>query len=144
MATKEEAGVKQPPLDPAAILGKLEGIVKDNKGGGSWVSTLIISAVALMGMAVFSWISLRSNRELARLRHEKETARILAEKAEVDARVAANDGARAQAEKKRLEIAEHLRGIEADARTENARYEANLRAIDRIRSWRDVDPSAGR
>jgi uncharacterized protein HemX len=148
MADQEDTkGAAQPPFDPAAILGRLEGIVNDNKsskgGGKSWISTLIIIAVALMGVAVFAWISFRNNRELAKLRHEKEKARILAEKAVVDAKVAANDAARAEAEKKRAEVEEKIRHIEADVRTENARYEADLRSIDRIRSWRDVDPGSG-
>lgn len=139
--------VEKPPFDPTELLGKLESIVKENKaaegGGKSWIGTLVIIAVVLVGIAVWSWISYRQGRELAKLRHEKETQRILAEKAVADAKVVANDAAIAAAKKEAEKVAEHLEIIEADIRAEEERHAADLRAIDRIRSWRDVDPSWG-
>lgn len=146
MSDQETKGADQPPFDPTALLGKLEGIVGKHKspegGGKSWLSTLIIIAVVLVGVAVWSWISFRNNRELAKLRHEKEKARILAEKTELDAKVAKNDEVIAEAKRRQAAVEETIRHIDADIRTEQERYEADLRAIDRIRSWRDVDPGA--
>ena len=142
--SKGAGGTEKPPVDPSAILGRIEGIIKSNrKSGSSWVSTLIIGAIVLMGAAIFAWVSHYRGRELAKLRHEKETARILAAKSVIAAKVASNDAERAEAERKRLELSESIRRLEADIRMETARREADLRAIDRIRSWRDVDPSAG-
>lgn len=141
---KESKGVEKPPFDPMKLLGELERIVKDNKkpsgGGKSWVGTLVIIAVVLVGVAVWSWISWRRNRELAKLRHEKNKAKILADQAVVDKKVAEGDAAIAEAEKVLVKARDDLRVIEADIRAEEARYEADLRSIDRIRSWRDVDP----
>lgn len=131
-----------PPFDPQKLLGQLKGIVNDNKkssgGGKSWVGTLVIIAVVLVGVAVWSWISWRRDRELAKLRHEKNKATFLeAEKAVLD-HVAVGDKAIAEAQK-RIDAAEdRLRIIDADIRAEEKRYEADLRAIDSIRSWRDA------
>lgn len=137
---------EKPAFDPSELLGKLGGIVTKNQdpkegGGKSWVSTLIIIAVVLVGLAVWSWISFRSNRELAKLRHEKETQRILAEKAVVDAKVAEFDAVAKAAQETRARAAEQQRLLETQIKVEEERYAANLRAIDRIRSWNDVpDP----
>jgi uncharacterized protein HemX len=142
----ESKGAEKPPFDPMKLLGQLERIVKDNKkpsgGGKSWVGTLVIIAVVLVGVAVWSWISWRRNRELAKLRHEKNKTKILADQAVVDDKVAEGDAAIAEAERTLDKAREDLRRIEADIRAEEARYEADLRAIDSIRSWRDVDPGA--
>lgn len=143
------AAAAPPGFDPAAILAKLEGLIKDNQkppattggssgGSKSWLSTLIIIAVVLMGVAVWSWISWRKNRELAALRHEKEAARITAEQAELLAKVAAGDQVVADRQKQVDKAKEDLRIIEADIRAAEASYEADRRAIDRIRSWDDV------
>lgn len=134
-----------PTFDPAPILSKLEGIVNANKapassGGGSksWVSTVVIVAVVLVGIAVWSWISSRNNAELAKLRHEKEVQRIRAEQAVVDAQIAKNDGEATAAAKARAEAAAKQAVVESQIKIEEERYAANLRAIDRIRSWDDV------
>jgi uncharacterized protein HemX len=143
-ADKESSGVKPPPFDPADLLGKLEGVVaqhRDPTGGGkSWVSTIIIIVVALAGVAVWSWFSSRRNRELAKLRHEKNKAAILAEKAELDAHVARSATEIAAADREIEKAEDRIRIIEADIKAGEGRYEADLRAIDRIRSWRDVNP----
>jgi uncharacterized protein HemX len=137
-----EQAAEKPPFDPTELLGKLEKIVNGNKspagGGKSWISTLIIIAVVLAGLAVWSWISFRRNAELAKLRHEKEVQRIQAEKAAVDAKVAKNDAVVADANKKIATIEEHITHVDADIRAEEERYAADLRAVGRIRSWNDV------
>ncbi len=142
---EDTTGVAKPPLDPAAILSKLEGIMKANQapaatGGGSksWIGTIIMVVVALAGAAIWAWLSARANRELAALRHEKEKARIEADQAAARATVTANDQAIAAAQKDVAAAAEKLRLIDAEIRTEEARHEADRRAIDRIRSWDDV------
>lgn len=132
--------VAKPPLDPAEILSKLEALTKRhrNAGGSSWVGTLILIAVAVAASAVWAWISSRRNRELAKLRHKREVQRIKAERAKVDADVEKNDAAVAEARKAERAIEERLRHLEADIRTEDERYAADLRAVDRIRSWADA------
>lgn len=134
---------KKPAFDPQKLLGQLKGIVSKHKeptkgGGKSWVGTLIIIAVVLVGIAVWSWISFGRGRELAKLRHEKNKTKILKEKAEVMAKVAENDKAIAEARARIDKAEDKLGNIEADIRAEESRYEADLRAIDNIRSWRDA------
>lgn len=132
---------EQPPVDPLALLGKLEGIIRGQKsavGGRSWMGTLIVIAAALFGMAVWTWVSARRGRELAQLRHEKFVAEVKADQAIVDTILRKNDQALAAIRVIEQAAAEKLRLIESDIKAEEARYAADLRAIDRIRTWRDV------
>lgn len=145
MPTEDTTGGAKPPLDPTEILTKLEGLIKGNQkpveqGGGSknWLGTLIIIVVALAGVALWSWISWRKNRELAALRHEKEKARIEGDQAQLRKEVADSDTEVAESQKEIDAARESVRIIEADIRAAEARYEADRRAIDRIRSWDDV------
>lgn len=144
-ATADTSVAEKPPFDPTAILSKLEGLIKSNQkpaeqggGGKSWISTLIIIVVALAGVAIWSWISLRKNRELAALRHEKEKARIEADQAEMHAELAEHDQVLKERQRELEAARENIRIIEADLAASEARYEADRRAIDRIRSWDDV------
>jgi uncharacterized protein HemX len=134
---------EKPLFDPHKLLGQLEGIMRDNKnptkgGGKSWVGTLVILAVVLVGVAIWSWISWRRGRELAKLRHEKTKAKVAKEKAELEKKLSKNMVTVIEAGKRIEEAEEKLKIIEADMRAEEARYEADLRAIDNIRSWRDA------
>lgn len=141
-----ESKVAKPAFDPMVALGKLKDIVGNNKspsgGGKSWVSTVILIAVALIGMAIWTWVSQRRNRELAKLRHEKFVAEVRAAQGVVDEKLKQNAD---KIEKSKTAVAaaeEKARLLEADIKAEEARYAADLRAIDSIRSWRDVDPGA--
>lgn len=129
-----------PPVDPNDLLTKLQRIVdsKTKKGGPSWVQSLILVAVVLAGAAVWSWISWRSNRELARLRHERAKAKLAAAQAATAREVEATN-TKVDALKKKVSAAEEqLRLVDADIRAVEDKYEANLRAVGRIRTWRDA------
>jgi len=102
------------------------------------MGTLIVIAAALFGMAVWTWVSARRGRELAQLRHEKFVAEVKADQAIVDTILRKNDQALAAIRVIEQAAAEKLRLIESDIKAEEARYAADLRAIDRIRTWRDV------
>jgi len=134
--------LKKPPFDPHRLLDQLKGIVNDNKkksgGGKSWVGVVVIIAVVLIGTAVWSWISWRRNKELAKLRHEKNKAKIFKEKAELDKKLSKNLVVVLEAAKRIDKAENEIRVLEADMRAEEKRYEADLRAIDSIRSWRDA------
>jgi uncharacterized protein HemX len=145
MATTEKAPPAPTRRDPSDILAKLDQLINerrdvDGKSKG-WIATLIMAVLAIGGMAVFSWVKMRHGRELARLRHEKNKNAILARKATVDQRAASMRSEIVRFQKEVERLAENMRRIYADIRHEEALYEANNEAIDRIRSWRDV--SAG-
>lgn len=139
-----------PSFDPTKLLSSLKQVIDNNtepaktsgeqpaKQSKSWVSTLIILVVVLAGIAAWAWISWRRGRELAKLRHEQNKAKILKEKAIVDAAIAENDKAIDEYYKKIEKFLEDVRIIEADITAEEARHEADVRAIDSIRSWRDA------
>lgn len=140
--TKKEE-VSKPPFDPTKLLDQLKGIVDKNrhptKGGGkSWLGTLVIIAVVLVGVAVWSWIAWRQGRELAKLRHEKNKAQITKETALVKTRVAENDAVVIQQQQIFDDAEKTLQAIEADIKAEGKQYAADMRAIDSIRSWRDA------
>lgn len=140
--TTKKKEVTKPPFDPHKLLDQLRGIVEKKaptKGGGrSWVSALIVITVVLVGVAVWYWISFRRGRELAKLRHEKNEAKILKETAVAHAQVAANNEYVEKWEKIFNMADDRLKIIEADIKAEEKRYEADMRAIDSIRSWRDA------
>jgi len=147
MTSPGDQGTARPEVDPSAVLGKLKSIITDSKdpqgGGKSWVGTVMLIVVALAGMAVWAWVSRRRSNELAALRHEKFLSELKAEQAEVDSRLSEND-VKVEASLSLIrEAEEKIRLLEADIRAEESRYEADLRAINSIRSWRDVDPGAG-
>ncbi|MBW2691045.1 MAG: hypothetical protein JRE57_00245 [Deltaproteobacteria bacterium] len=139
---KDPNGVKKPSFDPSDLLSKLKGIVSNNTSPGgvgkSWLSTIVIIAVVLAGFAAWSWFNRRHVRELARLRHEKNKARILAANAKTIQMLADGDEKIAAADRAFAAAREALRVIAADERAEEGRYEADLRAIDSIGSWRDA------
>lgn len=123
-----------------AELKRISGNAKKPKKDGSraWVGILVAVVVSLVGLAVGAWFSWRRNRELAKLRHEKFKTKILAGKAEANLLVVKGNKAIA-AKLKIIDAAEDsLRVIESDIRAEEARYEADMRAIDSIGSWDDA------
>ena len=134
---------KKPAFDPQELLRQLEGIVSKNKeptkgGGKTWRSGLIIVAVVLVGLLVWYWVYTKRGRELAKLRHEKNKAKILKEDALWKMTVSKNDAVIASQEKKFEIAAKKQREVEVLIRAEEGRYEADLRAINSIRSWRDA------
>jgi FtsZ-interacting cell division protein ZipA len=139
-----EPKAEQPAFDPTAFLGKLKEIVSNNKspagGGKSWVGTIVIIAISLVGIAVWAWISQRRNRELAKLRHEAFVTKVKLAQDLVDNKIKVNDETVARSKVLVAEAQEKIRINDADTKAEEARYAADLRAIDSIRSWRDVDP----
>lgn len=111
-------------------------------GPGKWIAVAIGALLALVGLGVGAFVAWRDKRELARLRHA-EVAR------EQEARITAT--AAAVATNDEAVIATRLQANQARARADAAaaalaaakeRYARDLAAIDRIRSWRDVDPGA--
>ena len=128
------------PFDPSNLIGQLRDLVgkESSKGKKSWVSTLLIVAAALAASGVWYWVSWRRSRELAKLRHEKMKRGILLDKSRTDRAVASNDGKAKALDKVIAARTRRFKIILADIRAEESRYEADLRAINRIRSWRDA------
>ena len=145
MGDKDESrGAEQPPLDPGKLLRQLEALIKDNskaidKSGGrvgaSAIWSILIPILVLIGIAAFTWYSRKNGRELAKLRHEKNKAKILADQAEIGVAIQRYMSAIEAFKKKAAKQQDELRIIEADIRAEEARHEADRRAIDRMRSW---------
>ena len=83
----------------------------------------------------FSW---RRGKELAKLRHEKNKAKILKEKAELEKKLTKNKIIYLEAGERISEAEKVLEQTDLDIQAEERRYEADMRAIDSIRSWRDA------
>jgi hypothetical protein len=139
-----------PKPDPSKLLGQLKSLIESKsvstdrahngqvQKGKSWIWSLIIPMLVLAGLAAFAWFAAKKNRELAKLRHEKNKAKILKEQAVVQAKIATNDTFIAEQKKIFNASQERIRIISADIDAEEKRYEADMRSIDSIRSWRDA------
>lgn len=139
-----------PKADPSQLLAKLESLIKSNsvskdvahggtaQKGKSWIWSMIIPLLVLAGVAAFTWFASSKNRELAKLRHEKFKAKVREDHLEIFTEINKNDAKIDEAEKELSASRETLRVIEADIRAEEKRYEADLVAIDSIRSWADA------
>jgi uncharacterized protein HemX len=148
-ADKKETKVEQPAFDPNKLLDQLQELVKSKsksvdpahggtkRVGSSWIWKLILPLVVLIGIAAFAWFANKSNRELAKLRHEKNKAKILKDQAVVQAKIATNDEYIAEQQKIYDAAQERIKIIDADIAAGEKQYEADLRAIDSIRSWDD-------
>jgi FtsZ-interacting cell division protein ZipA len=115
---------------------------EDKRASGSWLSWILGALLAIVGLAVGAFVLWRHSGELARLRHEKvvreteerehrDAAAVAASDAEVTALRAEADAAKARAEQAGRDLA-----------AAGDQYARDRRAVDRIRSWRDVDPGA--
>jgi uncharacterized protein HemX len=143
---EKETKVEKPAFDPNKLLRQLEALVKSKstelegshtprRVSKSWVWAIILPVIVLAGIALFAWLSQRSNRELAKLRHEKNKEAILLAQSIAAQKVAKNDAKVAEAQKEIDASKERLRVIYADQAAEEKRYEADLHALHRIRTW---------
>lgn len=142
MPESQEPKAEKPPFDPHSLLRKAEEAIKNRKdddgGGGSWLSTAIIIVVVLGAVAAWSWISRGRREELARLRHEKFKAEVEEAQAEFDERLGHSMGRTRHLAVEIKEAKDKARIAADELAAEEARYEADLRAIHRIANWRDL------
>lgn len=132
------------------LLGKLAGALdqgqeqRDASGPRSWIAWVVGAVLALVGVTVGAFVLWRNRSELARLRHAEAVREIEVRSAETDVAIAENNDQVADA--RREAAAAKTRALEAAATLAEAedRYARDLAAVDRIRSWADVDPSARR
>jgi len=145
-AQKEEKGVEHPPFDPKKALRQLEELIlaqsREVEGsetaarvGTSSIWSILLPVVVLIGIAVYSWYARKNSRELAKLRHEKNKAKILKNKAMLDSELAGGQVKIDEIMKRVEELDEKIRIIDTDIRAEESRHEADVRAIDRMRTW---------
>jgi len=146
-ADKKETKAEQPAFDPNKLLRQLEALVKSKsksvdvahgnpeRKGKSWYWAIIIPVIVLAGLALFTWLAMRGNRELAKLRHEKNKTKILKEQTELFLEINKNDDQVAAAEKQLEASKDRLRIIEADIAAEEKRHETDMHALHRIRTW---------
>lgn len=144
---KKETKAEQPAFDPNKLLRQLEAIVKsksksvDRAHGNparvskSWYWAIILPVIVLAGIALVAWLSQRSNRELAKLRHEKNKTKILKEQTELFLELNKSHDQVAEAQKQIDASRDRLRVIEADITAEEKRHETDMHALHRIRTW---------
>lgn len=143
---RKETKAEQPAFDPDKLLRQLEDLIQRKsvkiEDGGSparvtkrWYWAVILPVLILAAVALFAWLSQRSNRELAKLRHEKNKTKILKDQAVVQAKIATNDEFIAEQKKIFNASQERLRIIDADIAAEEKRHETDMHALHRIRTW---------
>ena len=133
--------------DPSQALANLLKVVErnraiDNESGNAksngWVSAIIIFFVVLIATFVFAYVSNRNSKELAKLRHDKNKRKILAENKEALAATTQNDFIITRCETEITELQREMDGIDMRLdKVEHAR-KTNHKAIELITSWRDI------
>lgn len=125
----------------AAILGRSEVVPNGNgtnRKSTSWTNRIVIALVVVGAFVIHSWVSWRRNRELAKLRHQRNVVRIKAENKNARAKVAEHGAAARLYRKQRDKLEEEYRLLDAEVRAEMKRYYADIRAIDRISDWSEL------
>ena len=130
-------------FDPDPWLDRIDRAIakKDptpTSGGRPWLATVIVVGLVILGVGIWGLLSWRQKKELARLRHEKNKTKILAEKAQVDAELSQAKEQIEEAGEELKQLEERIQYIDAEILAGEARYAANLRTIDSIQSWRDA------
>lgn len=124
-----------------AIVARSKAVGEDGgeerKAASGW-GTAIIGLTVVAAIVVFGWLRWRRGKELAKLRHERNKARIEADNATLRKTIASSDRAADRLAARRRSLAGKVRIVDADIRAEEQRYEADLLAISRITSWDDV------
>lgn len=123
------------------LLGRIAESVGDYdaRPRRSWIGWVVAAVVAFVGLLIGWWVLGRDRRELARLRHA-EAVRAIEARAAVDAFNVKQDTIHVDALRAKAELArDRARQADADMAEAEERYARDLRAVDRIRSWRDVD-----
>jgi uncharacterized protein HemX len=143
---EKETKAEQPAFDPNKLLRQLESLIQKKsvkledshtprRVSKSWYWAIILPVIVLAGIALVAWLSQRSNRELAKLRHEKNKTKILKDQAVVQAKIATNDEFIAEQKKIFNASQKRLRIIESDIAAEEKRHETDMHALHRIRTW---------
>lgn len=132
-----------PDADPTAILKKLQDYVESNKDAAtgdkaSWVKTVLVLAAVGIGIATWSIIDWWRSRQLAKLRFERDQARIQAQNQVMQQAVAENTSRVIDLRKQFAEIDKRMEATNANIRSLEAQQAADDAAIAAIRSWRDV------
>lgn len=113
-------------------------------GPRAWIAWAVGALLALVGLTVGAFVLWRNRSELARLRHAEAVHEIEARAAATAAERAHNDDAVIAAKLRASEARDRALVAAANLSEEEDRYARDLAAVDRIRSWADVDPSARR
>lgn len=117
----------------AYLLGK----TRKPSGKPAWYWWLFAVIVFLLGLVVVWWVLNRNNRELARLRHAKEKARIEREQADAYRRAWEHTSRKAEA-LLRVELTQAaIDGIEHDIQKVEKQHEIDRDSAMRLR-WSDL------
>lgn len=105
----------------------------------SWVTGLLVAAIAMLAIGFFYWRSWRQGKKIAKLLHEKDVQEQEAAKAKVDRSVRETNIEAARRRKRASEA--YLRAQELDRKVKEASDHRTKTAeeIDALKNWRDVD-----
>jgi hypothetical protein len=115
------------------------GQQKDRSAPWSWVTGLLIAAIAMLVIGFFYWRAWRQGKKIAKLLHEKDVAKEKALQADVDAKIGRTNleaakrrraASKAWLEAQRLEE-ELNKARKAETRT--------TEEISALKNWRDID-----
>ncbi len=115
-----------------------ESSEKKKSGNASWITGLVMFFVALLGVFIFALISWKNSRELARLRHEKNVAKVKADNAVFDAAAAKNVEEVVELQGKLKEHLKEMTELSTKELEIKNTHMRNKKAIGEISNWDDI------
>lgn len=133
-------------VPPHPTLASIENFLKTKAGPEAkstppWAKYVLWAAAAALAMAVFWWVSRKQSKELARLRHEAEERKLMAESKALKEKLGAILTEVTQLQRAIDDASDRLKKTEERIHAVQAQRDADRRALDRIRSWSDLDQS---
>jgi hypothetical protein len=105
----------------------------------SWVTGLVIAAIAMMAIAFFYWRSWRQGKKLAKLLHEKDVLEQKAIQAEIDSKIKKTNIEAARRRRAASEAWVKAKELDEQIRAATERKTRTTEEIDALKNWRDVD-----
>lgn len=125
-------------MQPSELLKKLSSLADKKREKSSWAASVVVFIVSIFAIFIFSWVSSKNSKELARLRHEKNKKKIEEENLQIKIHRELNDrkilDIAIEVDKNKIKIENIDREIEEAKKT----HEENLKNINSITGWKDI------
>lgn len=112
---------------------------KQEESKGFSLRKILVGLFVFVVLGLFLFREWRSGKERARLLHEKAVQKEQLHQAQVDADLSIEAHHVESAQREAARISEKIQDLETRQQLAEARHQADLAAIDALRSWGDVD-----
>lgn len=113
---------------------------RSTNSNGPWLTTLLLFALTLTGIAIYAWVSWRKGHRLAELEHQQTIEKERKGRLELDSKNEVSLELSKKAETQIQAYQENLKKIDTQIQALKTEKVKNDAIIDKITSWRDIDP----